>query len=366
MIRAENLCKSFGDLAVLRGVSCEIDRGECVAVIGPSGTGKSVFLSLLNGLQTPDSGRVFIGDEELTGRRGADLDRIRRRMGMVYQNFNLFAHMTVLENITFAPRRLKGLSRAEAEARAMALLETVSLVEKANAYPKSLSGGQKQRVAIARAMAMDPEVVLFDEPTSALDPTMVGEVLSAIRSFSRQGVTMVVVTHEMDFARDVANRVFFLSGGGIRESGTPEEIFEHPKQPETAAFVGRLRTFHCAITSHHFDLLSERARLELMAAKYLTDRKRVARLALLFEELTMYLLSACYPGGAQPALDVTFSYSGKTGECVFTAVCGGRPLGDLEEAGDGEEMGLLLLQRMSKSLTVTRQDGQNSVTLIAK
>ena len=295
MIRTEGVSKSFGGLQVLRDVNCEISTGECVAVIGPSGTGKSVFLSLLNGLNRPDEGRVFIG-----------------------------------ENDTLGPRKLNKLPRAAAEEKALGLLQTVSLVDKAHAFPRELSGGQKQRIAIARAMAMDPEVVLFDEPTSALDPTMVGEVLAAIRSFSRQGVTMVVVTHEMEFARDVADRVFFMADGGICEAGTPQEIFEHPKKERTAAFVNQLRTFRCAIASHHFDLLAERSRLELMAARYITDRRRVSRMALLFEELTMYLLGACYPGGADPALEVTFSYSGKTGECAFTAVCGGVPLQGLK------------------------------------
>ena len=364
MIRVEHVSKSFGALQVLRDVSCEIADGECVAVIGPSGTGKSVFLSLLNGLQAPDAGRVFVGGDEVTAKK-ADLNRIRRKMGMVYQTFNLFSHLTVLENITLAPRRLKGLRREEAEKKALALLQTVSLVEKADAFPSALSGGQKQRVAIARAMAMNPEVVLFDEPTSALDPTMVGEVLAAIRSFSRQGVTMVVVTHEMEFARDVADRVFFLADGGICEAGTPEQIFEHPQQARTAAFVNQLRTFHCRITSHHFDLLAERAQLELLAAKYITDHKRVSRLALLFEELTMYLLAACYPGGAPPELELTFAYSGKSGECVFTAMCGGVPLTELASTGEEDEMRVLLLQKLSTSLTVSRENGRNNVVVRA-
>lgn len=363
MIQVEGVSKSFGGLQVLRGVSCEIKTGECVAVIGPSGTGKSVFLSLLNGLNRPDEGRVFIGENEITA-KGADLNRIRRKMGMVYQNFNLFSHLTVMENITLGPRKLNKLPRAAAEEKALGLLQTVSLVDKAHAFPRELSGGQKQRIAIARAMAMDPEVVLFDEPTSALDPTMVGEVLAAIRSFSRQGVTMVVVTHEMEFARDVADRVFFMADGGICEAGTPQQIFEHPQKERTAAFVNQLRTFRCAIASHHFDLLAERSRLELMAAKYITDRRRVARMALLFEELSMYLLGACYPGGTAPALEIAFSYSGKTGECAFTAVCGGVPLEGLKAQGEEQQMRELLLQKLSARIEVEHADGKNHVTVI--
>ena len=193
---------------------------------------------------------------------------------------------------------------------------------------------------------------------------MVGEVLAAIRSFSRQGVTMVVVTHEMEFARDVADRVFFMADGGICEAGTPQEIFEHPKKERTAAFVNQLRTFRCAIASHHFDLLAERSRLELMAARYITDRRRVSRMALLFEELTMYLLGACYPGGADPALEVTFSYSGKTGECAFTAVCGGVPLQGLKAQGEEQQMRELLLQKLSARIAVSHGEGKNQVTVI--
>ena len=239
MIRTEGVSKSFGGLQVLRDVNCEISTGECVAVIGPSGTGKSVFLSLLNGLNRPDEGRVFIGENELTA-KGADLNRIRRKMGMVYQNFNLFSHLTVMENITLGPRKLNKLPRAAAEEKALGLLQTVSLVDKAHAFPRELSGGQKQRIAIARAMAMDPEVVLFDEPTSALDPEMVHEVLDVIQQLAREGMTMVVVTHEMGFARSVADRVVFMADGQIIEEGTPEHFFTNPKNERVRQFLSKI------------------------------------------------------------------------------------------------------------------------------
>ena len=239
MIRVENLSKSFQGLQVLKDISVTISKGDVVCVIGPSGSGKSTFLRCLNMLEKPDSGSIFFGDADLNAPK-ANLNLHRQKMGMVFQQFNLFPNMTVLENLTCAPMMLKKIPKAEAEAKAMELLERVGLAERANEYPNKLSGGQKQRVAIVRALCMDPEVMLFDEPTSALDPEMVGEVLDVMKSLAKKGMTMVVVTHEMGFAREVSNRVLFLDDGIIAEDGTPEEVFGNPKCERLQTFLAKV------------------------------------------------------------------------------------------------------------------------------
>ncbi len=239
MITVENLTKSFKDLQVLKGISTTINKGDVVCVIGPSGGGKSTFLRCLNLLEKPTGGKIIFEGDDLTDKK-VDLNRHRQKMGMVFQQFNLFPHMSVLKNLTIAPMMLKKMSREDAEAKALQLLERVGLSDKANAYPNQLSGGQKQRVAIVRALCMDPDVMLFDEPTSALDPEMVGEVLDVMKELAMAGMTMVVVTHEMGFAREVSNRVFFLDDGVIREEGTPTEIFGNPKTERLQTFLAKV------------------------------------------------------------------------------------------------------------------------------
>ena len=240
MIRTENLVKSFdGKKLVLNGITETIEKKEKVVVIGPSGSGKSTFLRCLNLLETPTSGKIFFKDEEITAPK-VDINRIRTNMGMVFQHFNLFPHMTILENISFAPINLKIQSKEEAYENANRLLKRIGLSDKVNAYPGMISGGQKQRVAIVRAVAMNPEVMLFDEPTSALDPEMVGEVLSLMHELADEGMTMVVVTHEMGFAREVANRVLFIDEGKIVEQGTPEAIFGNPQHDRTKDFLSKV------------------------------------------------------------------------------------------------------------------------------
>ena len=236
MIEVKNLEKSFGKNHVLRGINETINEGEVVCIIGPSGSGKSTFLRCLNLLEQPTSGEVILDGEKINA-PDRDIDKIREKLGMVFQNFNLFPHMCVLDNITMAPIKVKGQARGEAEAEARRLLDVVGLLDKAEAYPSSLSGGQKQRVAIARALAMKPEIMLFDEPTSALDPEMVGEVLAVMKQLAEDGMTMVIVTHEMGFAREVADRVLFIDGGVILEQGTPEEIFGNPQNERTQTFL---------------------------------------------------------------------------------------------------------------------------------
>ena len=243
MIDVKNLHKYFGSLEVLKGIDCHIDKGECVCVIGPSGSGKSTFLRCLNLLETPTKGDIVIDDMHLT-EKDFDVDAMRKRVGMVFQHFNLFPHLTILENVTLAPIRHKMMTEEQAKEKAMELLNRVGVGDKADNYPAQLSGGQKQRVAIARSLALSPEVMLFDEPTSALDPEMVGEVLEVMKQLAQEGMTMVVVTHEMGFAREVANRVFFMDGGGILEEGTPEQIFDHPQEERTKAFLSKKGDTH--------------------------------------------------------------------------------------------------------------------------
>ena len=239
MIHVNNLHKSFGKNDVLKGINEHIKKGEVVVVIGPSGSGKSTFLRCLNLLEEPTSGEIVFEGNSITDKK-VDINKIREKMGMVFQQFNLFPHKTVLENLTIAPIKVKGISKAEAEKKAFELLERVGLTDKAKAYPSSLSGGQKQRIAIARALAMEPDVMLFDEPTSALDPEMVGEVLSVMKDLAKDGMTMVVVTHEMGFAKEVGDRILFMDAGNIVEQGTPEEIFSHPKNSRTIDFLSKV------------------------------------------------------------------------------------------------------------------------------
>ena len=239
MISVKDLHKSFGGVTVLDGISTQVERGDVVCIIGPSGSGKSTFLRCLNRLETPDSGQILLDGVDLTDPR-TDLDRQRMKMGMVFQQFNLFPHMTVLKNLTMAPMLLKKESQQTAEQRAMTLLDRVGLADRAGEYPARLSGGQKQRIAIVRALCMEPEVLLFDEPTSALDPEMVGEVLDVMKELAQSGMTMVVVTHEMGFAREVASRVLFMDQGVIMEENRPGALFENPQSPRLRSFLTKV------------------------------------------------------------------------------------------------------------------------------
>ena len=259
MIKVNHLSKIFHNpdgstVEVLKDVNCEIQPGEVVSIIGPSGTGKSTFLRALNMLDPPTGGEIWIDGENIM-QKGYPLDKLRRKMGMVFQSFNLFPHMTILENVTFAPIKLLNKPAEEANEEALSLLKKVGMAHKANVFPSQLSGGQKQRVAIARALAMKPEAILFDEPTSALDPTMVGEVLSVIRQLAKEGMTMLIVTHEMKFARDVSTRIFFMNEGIIYEDGTPDQIFNNPIRSATKAFVQRIhkQVFEVSTESPDFD-----------------------------------------------------------------------------------------------------------------
>ena len=293
MISIKHLSKTFRNpdgstLTVLKDVNCDIEKGEVISIIGPSGTGKSTLLRAINMLEPPTGGEIWVDGENILA-KGYRLDKMRRRVGMVFQGFNLFDHMTVLRNITYAPMELLKKPEEEARAEAMELLKKVGLAQKADVYPDSLSGGQKQRVAIARALAMHPEVILFDEPTSALDPTMVGEVLSVIRGLAKDGLTMLIVTHEMRFARDVSTRIFFMNEGVIYEDGTPEQIFGHPVRSATKTFVNRIQKLVYEIDSDEFDYLQIHTGLSRFCIKYnLADKMDEAYVLIkemLFEHL---------------------------------------------------------------------------------
>ncbi|MBP5477616.1 MAG: amino acid ABC transporter ATP-binding protein [Paludibacteraceae bacterium] len=276
IIQVSHLSKQFGDLVVLRDVNFEVRQGEVISIIGPSGTGKSTLLRALNMLEPPTSCEIVVNGEKITA-KGYPLHLLRLKIGMVFQSFNLFEHMTVLENIIDAPMQLLNLTEAQAKEEAMALLKQVGMAQKTDAYPSELSGGQKQRVAIARALAMHPDVILFDEPTSALDPTMVGEVLSVIRQLAKSGLTMLIVTHEMRFARDVSTRIFFMNEGVIWEDGSPEQIFEHPIHSATKAFVQRIQKLVYEIDTDDYDFLQIHTGFNQFCLKYnIADKAELA------------------------------------------------------------------------------------------
>lgn len=286
MISVRNLSKHYGALVVLRDVNTEIRKGEVISIIGPSGTGKSTFLRCLNLLDTPTGGEILIDGIPMLD-KSTHVPKLRQRMGMVFQSFNLYAHLSVLDNLTIGPVKLKHIHPEEARKKGLELLKLVGLAEKAGNFPDELSGGQKQRVAIARCLAMEPEILLFDEPTSALDPTMVSEVLAVIRRLSREGMTMIIVTHEMEFARNISTRVFYMDEGVIYEEGPPEQIFEHPVKEKTKAFIHRVRSMNFSISSRNFDLYALQAEIEIFCEKHMISRKTSEDAQLVAEEILM-------------------------------------------------------------------------------
>lgn len=353
MIRIEHLSKRYGDVTVLADVSAEIRSGEVVSIIGPSGTGKSTLLRCLNGLETPSGGSIHVDGIDLLDPR-SDIDQVRRTMNMVFQSFNLFSHLTVLENLTLGPIKLKGMPTAQARARALELLDLVGLTQKADHLPDELSGGQKQRVAIARCLAMDPKIILFDEPTSALDPTMVSEVLAVIRKLARDGMTMAIVTHEMAFARDVSNRVFYMDEGRIYEQGTPEEIFEQPRLEKTRAFVNRIRSLVRHIDTTGYDLYSLNAEIEAFCARQILPQSVRDRLLPLVEEC----LQLCRPQLDRAPLDLTVAYSEKTGDLELiierTADAGNL----MDQASAPDDLGQRLIKHYAQSVQYTEVEGR--------
>ena len=291
MIRIEHLKKKYPNVTPLKDVNVEIHDGDVISVIGPSGTGKSTLLRCVNLLEKPTSGKIWVDDVEITSPK-CDINRVRQKMGMVFQSFNLFGHKTVIENIMLAPMDLLGKSKQEAYDTGMRLLRTVGLAEKALNYPDELSGGQKQRIAIARTLAMDPDVILLDEPTSALDPTMVGEVQAVIRDLAKTGKTLMIVTHEMAFARAICNRVFYMDEGGVYEDGTPEQIFDNPRRENTRRFVRRLKVLELNIESRDYDFLGMASQIEAYCNKNQIAPKLESRIQLTIEEAAQMLVPA--------------------------------------------------------------------------
>lgn len=361
MIKVEHLSKAFGDLTVLKDITTEIQKGEVVSIIGPSGTGKSTFLRCLNLLEQPTGGTIQIDGINILDKK-TNVSQVRQKMNMVFQSFNLFAHLSVLENLMLGPVKLRGMSKPAAAEKSHALLKLVGLAEKAYSYPDELSGGQKQRVAIARCLAMDPEIILFDEPTSALDPTMVSEVLSVIRRLARDGMTMAIVTHEMDFARDVSSRVFYMDEGLIYEEGTPAQIFDNPQKPKTRAFIHRIRSFHYRIASQDFDLYAMNGEIEAFCEKQIIPKATRQDLLLLMEEL----LILYGPRLSQTVLDLTIEYSEKTGR--LEVVC--ESIGDFGNVLDDEtladEMGVTIIRNLTENQQFQCEDGRGVLKLQMK
>ncbi len=289
MIKISHLKKVYPNITPLKDVNVEIHKGDVISVIGPSGTGKSTLIRCINMLETPTAGEIWVDGECITDKK-CNINKIRQKMGMVFQSFNLFNHMNIIENIMAAPMDLLKKSKQEAYDRGMELLRTVGLADKAFNYPDQLSGGQKQRVAIARALAMEPEIILLDEPTSALDPTMVGEVQAVIKELAKKGLTLMIVTHEMRFAREIANRVFYMDEGGVYEDGTPEEIFDNPKREKTIRFIKHLKVFETLIASKDFDFIGFNTSLEEFGRKNQVAQRAIMRAQAVFEELGVQCL----------------------------------------------------------------------------
>ena len=318
MIKIEGLSKTYEN-EILRDVNVEINKGDVISIIGPSGCGKSTFLRCINMLETPTSGKIFIDGQEITSADKKELARLRQKMGMVFQYYNLFAHMTIIENIMLGPVNLLGVDRQTAYDEGMALLESMGLTSRALHYPDALSGGQKQRAAIARTLAMKPEVVLLDEPTSALDPRMIGEVLAVIKRMADSGMTMLIVTHEMSFAENVANRVFYMDEKGIYEDGTPEQIFHHPLKPKTKEFIYQIRAFNYEIPKTGFDFYEFLGQMSNFMKNQLLDDAKVNRCILLCEEIIYNLLFKALPDDASMHFTMTYSEKLKTMKFGFAS-----------------------------------------------
>ncbi len=354
MITISHLSKSYGDVTPLKDVNATIQKGEVISIIGPSGTGKSTLLRCINMLETPTSGTIEVDGVDVTDKH-TKLNQVRKKMGMVFQSFNLFAHMNVIDNITYAPMKLLKLSKEEAEKKAMDLLKTVSLADKAYSYPDELSGGQKQRIAIARALAMDPEILLFDEPTSALDPTMVGEVLAVIRNLASKGMTMMLVTHEMKFARDVSTRIFFMDEGIIYDDGAPDEIFLNPQKEKTRRFIKRLSAIDAELQMDVSDLIKLTNDIDNFGRKHLMSPRSIHKVETILEEFVYQTLLPIY-GSAK----FSFEYSEDQGKGEITLTYGDKDEFPLEKM---DELSRKLFETSYVSCAHSFEDGHNLVRL---
>ena len=346
LIEVKGLKKSFGSLEVLKGIDLTVEQGERIAIIGGSGCGKSVFLRSLCLLEKPDAGQILIDGQEITA-KGANVDQIRRSMGMVFQKFHLFSEMDVMDNLCLAPMRLKGMSRQDAEKKALELLRQVGLSSRAHAWPTVLSGGQQQRIAICRCLMMEPKVLLFDEPTSALDPTMVGEVLAVIRMLAKRDMTMLIVTHEMNFAREVASRVLFFADGSIYEQGSPAEIFDEPKREKTIAFINKIKYFSFEINHRDFDLMQLQGGIQNFGEKYGLSQKQTSRLQICCEELIYEMLAV--------------SHAESDGTTRIDLSCGGAAYNPFDQQEDS--LGVTILKNMAERIDYERENERNGITV---
>ena len=363
MIKISHLQKKYPNVTPLKDVNVEIHKGDVISIIGPSGTGKSTLIRCINMLETPTAGEIWVDGECITDKK-CNINLVRRKMGMVFQSFNLFNHMNIIENIMAAPVDLLKKSKQDAYDRGMELLRTVGLADKAFNYPDQLSGGQKQRVAIARALAMEPEIILLDEPTSALDPTMVGEVQAVIKDLAKKGLTLMIVTHEMRFAREIANRVFYMDEGGVYEDGTPEEIFDNPKREKTIRFIKHLKVFETVITSKDFDFIGFNTALEEFGRKNQVAQKTILRAMSVFEELGVQCL---LPKLADTfKLSVAFEYSAEEETLCMTMKYDGA---HFDVRNTPNIISLAIAEAAAKSIDYTQidQDGfTNLVTVTIK
>ncbi len=359
MITVKNLSKNFGDITVLKDINAKINKGEVISIIGPSGTGKSTFLRCLNLLETPSGGHIVIDDLDIL-KKGSDAPKLRQKMGMVFQDFNLYEHLTVMGNITLGPIKLRGMGKKEAQEKAAELLRMVGLSEKADSYPDELSGGQKQRVAIARCLAMDPEIILFDEPTSALDPTMISEVLAVIRRLAKGGMTMAIVTHEMEFARDVSTRVFYMDEGVIYEEGAPKDIFDHPKKEKTRAFIQQLRILKHEIGSQDFDLYKLNADIGAFCAKHTIDKNVVGNILLIAEEVLVNMLLPKKRAGQ--TITLALEYAEKRGEFQILFDYPGKSHNPLLDKSK-DNFALMIVKKKAKKTRHAYVKGMNQLSI---
>ena len=354
MIKIEHLRKEYANATPLKDVSVEINDGDVISIIGPSGTGKSTLMRCINRLDTPTSGKILVNGVDVTD-PATDLSVVRRKMGMVFQAFNLFEHLTVIENIMLAPVDLLGKSRQEAFDEGMRLLEMVGLSDKYLNYPDELSGGQKQRIAIARTLAMDPDIILFDEPTSALDPTMVGEVQSVIMDLSKTGKTLIIVTHEMNFARAICNRVFFMDEGGIYEDGTPEQIFDNPQKENTRKFIKKLKVLELEIDKPDYDVVDVITRFDEYCKKNQVNAVVGRKMRQVFEEVVGQIMSDIKDVPNTPDVKLLVEYSAANSGVTMTFDYGEEKKNVLEE---GDELAIRIIKGESATAEYTWNEDQ--------
>jgi polar amino acid transport system ATP-binding protein len=369
VIEIRDLRKVYGENVIFSGVSLSIGEGEVTSVIGHSGSGKSTLLRCINLLDPPTSGKIFIDGEDITA-PGTDVSRLRQKMGMVFQSFNLFNHLLVIENVMLAPVKLRGLSRQEAYDKGMALLRMVGVADKALEFPADLSGGQKQRVAIARTLAMEPRIALFDEPTSALDASHTSEVLNVIRHLAQDGLTMMLVTHEMEFVRDISTRVLYMDEQGIYEDGSPEQIFEHPTRPKTRDFIQHVRSFEYRITSRSFDLYEMNAGIEQFGLRHYVTAQTVKQIQLIAEEMIFNLLFAALAANGDAEadediaedIDINFSLlkEERSGRLKLFFDFASESAFSLEQ---GDDLAVGIVRSIAAAVSEHYADGRNLITV---